>query len=292
MTSRSSSSRIRSAEAGSRGYAGRDAFDPVLDRLSLHPRDITKVLRELDTETRARFLDVAEHVGVARASALDSALLAGQLIDRLGQLRDRRLIRVSVTVPPGPLERDVAPTMRAYAGLVAETGAGDGALLALDCRPRKGDEHAYGVVVCRASALEELQQHWCDETGALVDCTQFDPVSGWDDFVDGADDEKLRRNLRDVIRYGFKPLPDGRVRDLDSEVVATGSLRAPWEAFRAKGGFEGSPEGPERLQAVPSRGCGVCGKSMPVRKRADAKFCSERCRMLNRPSRGKKAPPA
>lgn len=207
---------------------------------------------------------------------------------------NHELTRVSLTAPPGRDDR--ATVMQAARDLAARVsadgGAEAGAWLARDRRDVSGDlgHHVYGLLAAQREARQIVLEAWGDLTGATPAAIRQCAVSGWPHYATTGDDRSLRRNLETVLRYGLHDLPRGEVRDLGVDVVVSGALAGPWDAFLARGGGEGRPAVSERLLPMgTSRSateCLTCGAALE-KKRADAKFCSDRCRMARRDRRSK-----
>ena len=168
--------------------------------------------------------------------------LAALILDAVS--RDNDLVRVSLTVPQDNHD-GLAPNLRAFAGEIAGTSASNGALLMLDLRPKDLAPHGYGIVSCSPDDRKTLAQRWCDLTGASPEAHEgpraVQTIGGWRHFASTGNDASIRGHLSNVLGYGLRELPANITRDLDSDVVASGRLAAPWSVFRASGHPSATP---------------------------------------------------
>lgn len=95
-------------------------------------------------------------------------------------------------------------------------------------------------------------------------------MNGWDSRVARSYGHPLPRQVATVIWYALKPWPlhCGR-RSLETDVLATGVLLAPWLTARAAA-YAAPVVAINPLAS--HRTCEVCGKSL-AGKRSDARYC-------------------
>jgi hypothetical protein len=213
-------------------------------------------------------------------------LLMRALLPVLRASMDLTLYRVSVT--QHETEHDTIDALvRAFAERMMMEGA-RGVLLAKDMS-KAGAPHWYGFVL--RSGGGAIGRAWLDVSGAGSDGYVVEAVGSWEMFavmgdVDARDSSRrrpFRSHLERVIDYAFKPWPvEHGERDLDRDVIACGTLAAPWRAVRALGRGEGASAhggGLGRQQAVAGaspKPCLLCGRALPASTRGRKRH--EECR--------------
>ena len=191
---------------------------------------------------------------------------------------DIRLHGFSLT---SPIEATIHAHATEFARL-AESGSVEGALVVRDVGPRHDRRHYYALVLTRDAAT--LHRRWCETTGADPRRVTAKPAGDGRKLPSDEVDEIIySRNVTGVVFYAFHPLSDGTARSLDRDVLASGPFAPVWEAARravtarltGKGAAHPEDAGEASLMR---RQCPRCHAPFRLRKRPQAKWCSDRCR--------------
>ena len=212
-----------------------DVYLPELSRLRhVDPLLVENELARYGLFTRAGALDFR----ISEDEELDPFdLFISEIIEHTD--RDLDLTRWSLTAPEGRDDR--VAILAAGRELLARINAyGDhaGAWIARDRRDVDGDagHHWYGVTAAKREERSSILDAWISITKAKKRTIDIRTVGRWSHYATTGDDRRLRHHLTKCIEYELKDLPRGEVRDLDTDVLVSGGLDAPWSAFRKAGG--------------------------------------------------------
>lgn len=228
---------------------------------------------EGDFDREGGALDIGRWKAIDYELALRVVAYLGRVAtEHVGQ--GYHLLRLSLTTPDGR-------SLRTLARRFAESFAADAGTIVVIDVAATGRRHGYGVCLTRDDAQTVLDR-WLALSLGDRNASRVTPIGCWPPRGTKGH-ERLAVHLNRIGVYMVKPLPNGRVRSLERDGIATGVFRPGWSGVLAQARVLERKErdargGRGRPTVVPPGTCLVCRRPIAPSKRSDATWCSPACR--------------